>query len=171
MTVVALGADVSTKATALVLVGPNGHEGHMLVKHDARNNGARRLMDVRQSVKGALYAARWEPTVAAVELPRFLLRLRGGKVRVSGFDLESCAAVVMEAVQHQWPHLIVMEPTPAVWQSATIGTGRRDVVKPRALAHARANGLDTADDNLADAYCVAEYAREMYLRDVVGVAA
>jgi Holliday junction resolvasome RuvABC endonuclease subunit len=160
MSLFALGVDCSTLATAMVVLDHTGYYQHRLVAHDTREQGARRLMQIRAAVGGVLDLAQWDLTVAAVEVPLNHNR---------SFALESCAAVVMECVQTRYPHLIVLDPTPNEWQTDTIGSGKD--AKDRSLAHAAANGFDTDDDNLADAYCIAEYARELYIRDVLRSAA
>lgn len=158
MTGFSLGVDVNTKVTAMVVVGQGAVHDTMLVHHRTGEQGPRRLMMIREAVRSALAGAHWRVDVAAVEIPVNHHR---------SWPLESAASVVQEAVQAHFPHAIVLDPEPSHWQEATIGAGRD--AKPRSLAHARANGLETDDDNLADAYCLAEYARELYLRDVVGV--
>lgn len=156
----ALGVDCSTRATAMVVLDHTGYYSHRLIKHDTKEQGARRLMQIRAAVGGALDLARWDLSVAAVEAPLNHNR---------SWPLESCAAVVMECVQARYPHLIVLDPTPNEWQADTIGCGKD--AKARSLAHAQANGLDTSDDNLTDAYCIGEYARELFIRDVLREAA
>lgn len=156
MSLFALGVDVSTKATAMVVLDHTGVFAHRLIVHDTREQGARRLMQIRQAVRGALDVARWEIHVAAVENPAN---------RFANVPLEQAGAVVLEAVQATYRGAIVLDPTPSSWQRDTIGCGKD--AKPRSLAHARAGGFQTDDDNLSDAYCLAEYARELYLRDVL----
>lgn len=156
----ALGIDCSTVATALVLVDDDGFRAHRLVKHSTKDQGARRLMQVREQVFVSLQLTGWQPDVAAVEVPLNVHR---------SFALESCAAVVMECVQTRWPQLIVLDPVPSVWQSWVFES--RSKGKRQALAYAAAAGLDTDDDNLADALAIADYARALYGRDVLGVAA
>lgn len=156
MSLFALGVDVSTKATAMVLLDHTGVHAHRLIKHDTREQGARRLMQIRQAVRGALDLAAWDVHVAAVENPAN---------RFANMPLEQAGAVVLEAVQATYRNAIVLDPTPSSWQRDTIGCGAG--AKDRSLAHAAANGFDTNDDNLADAYSLAEYARELYLRDVL----
>lgn len=155
MTFLALGVDCSTKLTAFVVLDHAGLYAHKLIRHDPNERGFRRLMQIRGAVGGLLDIAGWDLTVAAVEIPR---------THQSGFALESSAAVVGECVQARYPHVIVLEPTPTDWQRDTIGCGKD--AKPRSLAHARANGFATEDDNLSDAFAIAEFARERYLRDV-----
>lgn len=156
MSLFALGVDVSTKATAMVVLDHTGVFAHRLVKHDTREEGARRLMQIRQAVRGVLDLAGWDVCVAAVENPANRFR---------SVPLEQSGAVVLEAVQATYRGAIVLDPTPSEWQRVTIGCGPD--AKARSLAHARANGFDTEDDNLSDAFCLAEYARELYLRDVL----
>jgi hypothetical protein len=156
----ALGVDCSTKATALVVLDHTGYYQHRLVVHDTKEQGARRLSQIRAAVGAVLDLAAWDLSVAAVEVPLNHNR---------SFALESCAAVVMECIQARYPHLIVLDPDPSAWQADTIGRGKD--AKDRALAHAAANGFDTDDDNLADAYCIAEYGRELFIRDVLRSAA
>lgn len=86
----ALGVDVSTKATAMVLLDHTGVHAHRLIKHDTREQGARRLMQIRQAVRGALDLAAWDVHVAAVENPAN---------RFANMPLEQAGAVVLEAVQ------------------------------------------------------------------------
>lgn len=155
----ALGVDVSTKATALVLLDDNGYRDHRFVMHAYPKGGPRRLQTVSEAVHHALATAGWRINVAAVETP--LNRTRS-------WELESCAAVVQQVVQSRFAHAIVLDPKPSSWQALTIGSAGN--AKIRSLAHARANGFATSNDNLSDAFCLAEYARELYLRDVVGVA-
>jgi Holliday junction resolvasome RuvABC endonuclease subunit len=152
----ALGVDVSTTTTALVVLDHTGHYAHKLVQHKTGDQGARRLMQIRHAVTAALDAARWDLDVAAVEMPYNRHRSPG---------LEQAAAVVLEAVQARYPHLIVLDVVPSEWQAATVGIGKDP--KRRSLEHANANGLDTRDDNLSDSYCIAEYARDLYIRDVL----
>lgn len=156
----ALGIDCSTTCTALVLVDDDGFRAHRLVKHKTVDQGARRLMQVREQVFVTLQISGWTPDVCAVEVPLNVHR---------SFALESCAAVVMECVQTRWPQLIVLDPTPRQWQSWVFEGMVRG--KGQALAYAAAAGLVTDDDNLADSLCIADYARALYGRDVLGVAA
>jgi hypothetical protein len=156
----ALGIDCSTVATALVVVDEDGYRGHRLVQHKTKDQGARRLATIRGQAFIALQLSGWKPDVCAVEVPLNVRR---------SFALESCAAVVMEAVQAFWPHLIVLDPVPSTWQSWVLESRVKD--KRQALAYASSCGLETLDDNLADALCIAEYARALYGRDVLGVAA
>lgn len=156
MNVLSLGVDCSTTQTALVVIDHNGFHALRRVIHDTKEQGARRLMQIRAAVGGALDCARWDLHVATVEVPVNVHR---------SFALESCAAVVLEVIQQRYPHLIVLDPTPRQWQAFVFDTAVRG--KHQALEHASAHGLDTDDDNLADALCLAEYGRELYIRDVL----
>lgn len=160
MSLLALGVDCSTTQTAMVVLDHTGFRALRRVVHDTKEQGARRLMQIRAAVGGTLDMAAWDLSVATVEVPLNVQR---------SFALESCAAVVLEVIQHRYPHLIVLDPTPRQWQSFVLGGSVKG--KGQALAHAEGLGLETDDDNLADAACIAEYGRELYIRDVLRRAA
>jgi Holliday junction resolvasome RuvABC endonuclease subunit len=152
-----LGADVSTKRIALAALTHDGRVLTHICPLTDNLTGARRLTQARSAVAAAI-DGRFPPvSAAAVEVPYF-----GGSA--SSWALLSVAAITAEAIQAAAFGAVVLEVSAGTWKKETVGHG--NATKEQAMQHARALGLEVDDQDLADALCCAELARERWWRDV-----
>ena len=153
-----LGCDVSTKKIALGVLRYDGRVDWDTIRLPPDLKGAQRNRVARGLLLDAL-DARWTGIDAAViETP-----WAGGSA--SSWSLLSLAAVCAEAVQTARPGCIVLEYTAGTWKKDTVGHG--NATKDEVSAHvAAAHGYTGGDQDVADALCMAECARERWWRDI-----
>lgn len=149
----AMGVDISTRKIALAGLAYDGTLHTHAVHLPTADRGARRLSVARSILTQSLKAPKWQDTVVVVI-----------EVAWPGFVLLSMTAVVMETVQTAFPGSIVSEVSAGTWMKETVGHGKAS--KPEYIAFAQAQGLETDDEDLAAATCMAVCAWERWNRDV-----
>lgn len=159
MTPLAVGIDVSTKRIAFAALSDEVRRTHVIDLPQGER-GARRLHVARPLIETVARRRFRDATVFAIEIP--------WAVRPS-FPLMGMAAVTMEAVQSAHPYAVVLDVTTGEWKLESVGFGNAS--KHHALDHARALGYDGTDQDVADAVCIAQCARERWLAQVGSAAA
>lgn len=153
---IALGIDVSSTKIAIAGIRDNGRLSTHALPLIEGAVGARRLREVRDVCWAILSTYARDATCVCVEIP--WASSKGG----SSFVLLSIAAVALEASQASMPGAVVMEvPTPS-WKVETVGSG--NATKDDVMAHVRGLGYDGQDQDVADALCLAQCARERWTR-------
>lgn len=152
---IALGIDVSTKKLAIAGLREDGSITHHVLMLDPNRRGAQRLREARTTAWAVLDGYRLQDVCAVVvEIP--------WAANKSSFALLSVAGVVMEAAQAALPNAVVLDvPTPT-WKSETVGHG--NATKLEVLDHVRGLGYGGADQDVADALCMAEVAWNRFKR-------
>lgn len=144
---IALGVDVSTKKIAFSTIDDDGRivpNVHILL---GDHRGARRLCEARRIAR--TQARRYSDlAVAVVEIPW----ARSG----SSFALLSIAAVCLEAVQAEHPGAVVLDLPTQSWKLDSVGRGNAS--KDECMAYAHGLGMMGADQDVADATCMAQAA-------------
>lgn len=145
---VALGIDPSTQKIAVAGLHESGDVSHQTFRVPADLRGARRLRHIRILLEVEL--RQWSPVpVVVVEIP-WANPKKGG----SSFALLASAAVLMEAAQAAHHGAVVLDMPTQSWKSDSVGSGNAS--KEQVMAHALGLGYDGADQDVADALCMAQ---------------
>lgn len=149
---IAVGVDVSSKKLAFASVDTDGP--HKVSVWPLTEKEPARLFAQARSVAMATTRRFPGAYIFAVEIPY---------TPHQNFKLMGVAAVVVEAIQSSCPGAVVLDVSTGAWKKETVGFG--NATKDHVLAHARAQGYEGDDQDVADALCVAEYAREVWLAE------
>lgn len=142
----AIGIDPSTRRIAIAALTDKGRLKHRILSiPDTR--GAQRLRAIRDATADALTAFS-EVAVVVVEIPWANPKFG------SSFALLSTAAVLMEAAQFAHPGAIVLDMPTQSWKTNSVGHGNAS--KLAVMEHAYGLGLSVADQDVADAICMAQ---------------
>ncbi len=160
MSSVWVGVDVSTRKLAFVAHMSTGEVRCLVRPLDGSLRGARRLHHARLVAERTARTMFPDAACVAVELPF---------TPHQNVALMGVAAVTLEAVQAAVPGAVVLDVNTGVWKRDTVGFGNAS--KEHVMAHARAQGYDGSDQDVADAWCIAVFAREAWLSEVRWVAA
>lgn len=156
-----LGIDVAaTKPIALAACYDLGWD--VRVSSVSRLRGGQRLAAVRTSVIAQLESIAGTagvPYAVAVEIPFSTAKT---------FVLPSVAAVCCEAVGALFPDCVVIEAYAQKWRKAVLGRGNLKTAEAKELALEKAalHGLRTSSDDVAEAACLALYAKAEWERAV-----
>lgn len=137
---IAIGVDVSTKRLAFAGIREDGSLALHALELDHTRRGARRLTEARSVAYAVLCGYAVDCCTVMVEEPA-----RG--------DINRIAVVVSEAAQAAIPRAVVWTVRPQTWKFAAVGHG--GAPKQDCLAYAQIRGYVGADQDLADALCMA----------------
>lgn len=151
-----IGIDVSTRKVAIAGLRRDGSITHHALDINPSARGAHRLRAARDAAWAVLDTYRAQTPIALIEIPR------GPQARGSGFSLLACAAVVMEAAQAAIPGAVVMEVVTSKWKVESVGFG--NATKEECMEHAKGLGYDGADQDVADALCMAQAAANRWAK-------
>jgi hypothetical protein len=125
--------------------------------------GARRLLMIR-SVALPFLRTFNDVAVITVETPMAVRGQQAGMI-----SLLQCQGVLLEAAQHAHPGAVVLDSPPPTWKKWSVGNGNAS--KAEYIAHAQGLGLDSDDEDLAAAVCMAQAGLERFLRETARQAA
>jgi hypothetical protein len=161
--ITAIGIDPAvSKPTAVASINDAGDIQTRLV-HATSGAGARRLHTIR-SVALPILRTWSDVAVVTVETPMAVRGQQAGMI-----SLLQCQGVLLEAAQHAHPGAVVLDSPPPTWKKWSVGSGNAS--KAEYIAHAQALGLDSDDEDLAAAVCLAQSGLERFLRETARQAA
>lgn len=150
-----LGIDVSSRKLAIAGIRESGSITYHAIPIAAGTAGARRLREARDATWAVMGAYRDDGATVTVEIP--WASSKGG----SSFVLLSIAAVALEASQAAIPGAVVMDVPTSSWKMESVGYGNAS--KDDVMRHAAGLGYAGADQDVADALCIAQCGMERWL--------
>jgi hypothetical protein len=161
--ITAIGIDPAvSKPTAIASLDGSGEIRTRLLNGHG-NVGARRLHMIR-SVALPILRTWSDVAVITVETPMAVRGQQAGMI-----SLLQCQGVLLEAAQHAHPGAVVLDSPPPTWKKWSVGSGNAS--KAEYIAHAQGLGLDSDDEDLAAAVCLAQSGLERFLRETARQAA
>jgi Holliday junction resolvasome RuvABC endonuclease subunit len=156
--ITAIGIDPAvSKPTAIASLDEQGNIRTREVNTPGRAVGARRLHMIR-SVALPILRTFSDVAVVTVETPMAVRGQQAGMI-----SLLQCQGVLLEAAQHAHPGAVVLDSPPTTWKKWSVGSGNAS--KAEYIAHAQGLGLDSDDEDLCAAVCMAQSGLEKWLRE------
>ncbi len=153
---ISLGVDIAVaKPIAIASLDDNGTI-HTRKVGRFQGNGAQRLAAIRSALV-VVFSEYREVQVIAVETPF------SRHMNASLTALLQAQGVALEAAQAAHPGAVVVEPAPQQWKCGSVG---KNCSKPEYIAHAQGMGLDSGDEDLAAAVCLAQFGFLAWWREI-----
>jgi len=160
--VIALGIDGAlSKPIAIASLDDQGNIRTRQVPVPKRVNGAARLAAIRSGMCVVLLQFK-DVAVVVVETPF-------GRQSVGLTNSLQAQGVVLEAAQATHPGAVVMDLSPTAWKTWSVGC--HTASKEAYILHAQGLGLDSDDEDLGAATCMAQAGMELWLRETRKAAA
>lgn len=158
----AIGIDPATaKPVALATFDTEGNVTTRKLVLTGKANGALRLMVLRSTLLPVLKRLD-DVAVIVVEAPF-------GPQSEGLTNLVQCQGVLLECAQYAHPGAVVLDLNPGSWKKNSVGNGNAS--KAQYIEHAQGLGVDSDDEDLCAAACMAEAGLHLWLAEVERLAA